>query len=542
MKIKHLYVFIAFMLCVISHVNAQLENDLLDENNLHIPINTSALIGVMGEDFGYAVAPADSLSAIMESAALWMSGKDQDGIIRGFHPRYPDYLEISPGPYFDATLSVLDSINLISKYHKIWKLSSEQIAYHKIHYADVGYSIPEAIETWPANGDTTIGMAELLAPFYDNNENKLYEPMLGDYPLIKGDLMLFTIANNYTTTIDDFQQDKTGIEIHCMMYAYQGEKNTALGNTVFVNYQIYNRSQLYDFDSLYFGMFCHGAIGNYEDDYSGSDSALNLFYFYNSDDDDEGINGFNNKVPTFGINFLSHPMKNFLIFNNDISPMDEPENAEETFNYLQGIWQDGVHLSYGGNGYGADSSINFMYPSYPSADEGWSELSEFNTPYYRRGIGGSGPVQLFRNENVCLEFAFIFAQENMPYDNLASLDLLKEYTTEIQTLYPTLEAEECLNYTTEIEEENNFYQQNMIEYFPNPAHDKLFLKFSISDTEQGYFQILNASGELIYVADFSHTQKRNEIIEINISQFSAGLYIAKIFTEAAVSSAKFMIE
>jgi len=36
-----------------------------------------------------------------------------------------------------------------------------------------------------------LGQSEKIAPFYDNNNDGIYDPMAGDYPQIKGDQALF---------------------------------------------------------------------------------------------------------------------------------------------------------------------------------------------------------------------------------------------------------------------------------------------------------------------------------------------------------------
>lgn len=57
-------------------------------------------------------------------------------------------------------------------------------------------------------------------------------------------------------------------------------------------------------------------------------------------------------------------MSRFVYYNNDGSNIGNPNNAQQYYNYLRGIWKDGSPLVYGGNGYqtsGADS-CDFMFP------------------------------------------------------------------------------------------------------------------------------------------------------------------------------------
>ncbi len=70
---------------------------------------------------------------------------------------------------------------------RVWKLSKQEIEYHQTHWWETGYQPVETILTWPGNGYTTNEQMYKIAPFYDNNNDGVYNPTNGDYPVIKGD-------------------------------------------------------------------------------------------------------------------------------------------------------------------------------------------------------------------------------------------------------------------------------------------------------------------------------------------------------------------
>jgi len=79
----------------------------------------------------------------------------------------------------------------------------------------------------------------------------------------------------------------------------------------------------------------------------------------------------NNQFAINGVNFGDgivdnerFGMRRFVFHNNSHQPTGDPNNAQQYYNLLQGIWKDGVPMTYGGTGYSPGSGIeaNFMFP------------------------------------------------------------------------------------------------------------------------------------------------------------------------------------
>jgi hypothetical protein len=145
------------------------------------------------------------------------------------------------------------------------------------------------IAEWPAHDDTTIGEAYYLAPFVDTNND-------GDYPEIKGDQAIYFIYNDAFSAA---MFNSMTTETHVMAYAFQCP-DSAIQNTIFVDYRVYNRSNN-TYDSTYVGMWSDFDIGNAQDDYVQCDVTRSLFYGFNEDlfDDD------NSGRPGYGYHLLS---------------------------------------------------------------------------------------------------------------------------------------------------------------------------------------------------------------------------------------------
>lgn len=142
------------------------------------------------------------------------------------------------------------------------------------------------------------------APFEDVNGNRLYEPNI-DYPGIPGaDQTLWFVANDLDTAKSEnfLGSFPLGIEMQITIWGY--DSTPPLGNALFKKYLIINKSKN-KFEDMYLGIWSDPDIGNATDDYTGSDTLLNLGYTYNSSDLDEIYDG---RIPAAGICLLQGPV------------------------------------------------------------------------------------------------------------------------------------------------------------------------------------------------------------------------------------------
>lgn len=209
--------------------------------------------------------------------SLWFGGLDAVDSLHLAAYRYGQIgRDFWSGPLktTDATIDMMT----VLKYHHIWNLSREEVDYFIAHHGEAGYEAPEDILTWPAHG---VGdFAHDLAPFVDVDGDGNYNPEAGDYPDIKGDQCLFFIFNDGFKEHGESQGKQIGLEVHAMAYAYNTPNDEALNNTVFFNYQFFNRS-VNDYHDVYLGLWTDWDIGYMFDDYVGCDVQRNSCFGYN---------------------------------------------------------------------------------------------------------------------------------------------------------------------------------------------------------------------------------------------------------------------
>jgi hypothetical protein len=300
--------------------------------------------------------------------------------------------------------------------------------------------MPQSIANWPANGRTEHGESANLAPFKSVSGNAVYNPWQGDYPDIRGDQAVLFITNDMGGEHTESKGNPLGVEIIGMAYAFNSS-NEALQNTIFLSYNIHNKSAI-NYENFYFGYWSDFDIGYGEDDYVGCDTLLNLMYGYNATEiDGNGESyAYGANPPAQGAMFLNQKINAFAYHNNSYDTLGDPSNAPGYYNLLRAIWKDGLPMTMWGTGYNEQSGerAHFMFPGDPIAKTGWTEYttygpgSEPNYPGDRRGLMSAGPFMFPAGSSLSFDIALPFARSA---GNLASVALLKKYATEIQQYF-----------------------------------------------------------------------------------------------------------
>jgi hypothetical protein len=130
--------------------------------------------------------PRGSGKHTMFSGALWIGGKDATGQLYVSQQTYRQGTPPEAG-YWPGPIGNVHNPAHTAKYDKLWKVSKTEIQQHIANYKKPAYTMPAAIATWPGNGNAANGEAARLAPFADLNNDGLYSPNQGEYPVIKGD-------------------------------------------------------------------------------------------------------------------------------------------------------------------------------------------------------------------------------------------------------------------------------------------------------------------------------------------------------------------
>ena len=296
--------------------------------------------------------PKGSGKTALFAGGIWIGGLDANGQLRlaaiNFRAGGVDFW---PGPLItggetQATVAQEICIN----YDKMFNIKKKEVEQFRNWYnADAAtrsakypsYVVPEIIRNWPAHGPA--GYDFYLAPFFDNNNDGIYNYTDGDYPyydldnslpcktersekksLLRGDQTLWWVFNDKGNTHTETNSNPIGVEIRAQAFAYA--TNDALNDMTFYNYELINRSA----NTLYqthFTIWSDADLGYAYDDYVGSDVSRGLGYVYNGSPVDgngqpEAYGGPNPPPPAVGIDFFEGPYM-------DADGMDNISNRDE---------------------------------------------------------------------------------------------------------------------------------------------------------------------------------------------------------------------
>lgn len=259
---------------------------VLDTNNVHAPIKAFGSMARIDNKAQYSFL--NDTTPTIYSTGLWISGLNNDTIFVAAdkYSRLSDGMDYQPGPYQEGAATMRwDSLS----WNHVWKVGRNEIDYHLSHVGHTDYEMPDDLANWPG-------------PFVDTDGDSIYSPLLGDYPLIRGDQATFGIFNDNKS--HDLSLGMTmGLEIHIMAYAFS-DTSEALNNTVFVNYKIYNKSNR-TYSDCYLNMFTDFDLGYRYDDFVGCDVKRGLTFAYNGDESDgPGEGSFPGIPPAQGMTIL----------------------------------------------------------------------------------------------------------------------------------------------------------------------------------------------------------------------------------------------
>lgn len=488
------------------------------------------------------------------TANLWQAGIDVGGQLKLAGQTYNqgDYW---PGPLSTADASI-DSISS-SQYNRVWKLNKTDIDNFIANYANGnvqnGSFIPAAdLLSWPANGDLTKNQDAILAPYFDIDANGLYNPITsGDYPLIKGDQAIYTIYND-SYKLHQSGGKRIGTEIHLMAYAYGTCSITAsnpfLNYTTFYNYKIINRSSVALYNS-YLSLFNDIDVGNYADDFVGSDVQDRYSYTYNPSSTTSpaiGILQFkgpvnsSNGIDDNGDGNIDEPFDrmgftNFMYYNNSFPGVPlaqtDPSNATEYFQYMTNFWKDGSPLTCGGNGYGGTTSTAFAFPNntYSNSPCGASNWTESGTGSDKRFVMTSGSYILQPGAVDEIEYAYITSFDSITNNPLGKLDL------DVQTLKSIYNSTINQCSVTGIKKQTI---NNVFTISPNPTNGLLNINSGKAINGNVKIEVIDALGKVLISEDYKEFNQST----INLSSLSSGIYFVKISTGDNATTKKFIKE
>lgn len=440
---------------------------------------------------------------------------------------------------------------------KVWKVTAEQIAAHRLDYQDNGVidnPIPE-IFAWPGRGNsfsegfnnfsTDSIHHSIGAPYRELDWDGVYSPQDGEYPFVQAgiDLPFKPQTLVFSPFFDSGENDLTHgrhTDLNCFVIAFtlECQQLDFLENAIFIEYGGFFNSGHDRLDTLFLGVYADFDIGNPNDDYLGctSDPYREMIFSYNSDTLHDNIIGSN--PPAISINCLNYfidaidytqPLSHFIPIypNNFPAGTRLPTTPNEYFNYITGTWRDGTPLTAGGIGYNlgmGSSPINMAFPDNPTEPNGWSELNEGNPAGNRKAIFAYGPTTIkphgHRNN---IRFILTASDKVGLSQQIMHLTEMKDLQKYIDYGFGGNNPLDALCFSplsiNEIVPNHSLY--------PNPAHDYCSLR--TNENEIVKISIFNALGQTFPV---ERLQSENEHdVLVSLKNLPTGVYFFQWFSK-----------
>ena len=463
---------------------------------------------------GKYIVPKTSQIASIFAGSLWMGGIDPSG---GLHVAGQAYgAQLGNVDYFTGPLSSDGSTDFQTclQWDKMFEVSSADILQHQADWATdhvIDGPVPQSVLRWPGRDNPhffdiygfDLPAGADLAPFYDRDEDGIYDPEAGDFPLVKGDQAFWWVYNDAGGLHEETQGTPVGMEIQATAFSYESGVDLAEVTTFYEYKLIYKGAQ--PLNNFYLSLWVDPDLGCWADDYIGCVPEENLGFVYNADALDENCNGlvgYQSDIPVLGVKVLKSyapgtttptGMSKFMYYFNTNAGLPvaqtDPAAALEYYNYISGKWRDGTPLSEGGSGYDTGApAIDFAFAGNPADGNAWTECSAASAPGDRRFLMSFGPFDLQPGD--VGEFAFAVIWLPSQAHPCPDITAMVNAGNEIKTFYEEQE-EEMLVPATEPAAGGS------VQVIPNPLTHEAILSVTSPGPALQSVQFFATGGQLV---------------------------------------------
>lgn len=530
----------------------------LDTNNVSALISEANIKhwDLYGNGSAKYEVPKTSGKSTNFATALWVGGLDNVGQLHVAAGTYrQNGTDFWPGPL--DTLNALTTIAKGHPYNKVWKVSCNQINQFAANYNSFNASSTFSdITTFLPNGNSSNNFAKQLAPYKDWNNNGIYEPSLGEYPIIKGHQQIYSVYNDAFSNHTETKGAPLGIEVHDRSFSYNeptiADSMKVINYTTFYNYEVINRSNT-SYNNIYMSLWIDADLGYYLDDYIGTDTLNNFGYAYNGDTNDEtasGTNGYGAKLPMMayalipkasatsdGIDndndgIIDEAGENFKLnlttfYNNNIGAFPQattnPDSSIHYYNYMSGYWKDNSPFKPTGAAYNPTLNVNptnYVYTGNPQTLNGWTEGTAGNLKGDRRILCTVGPFNFPAGKKVEFEYAFVFSRDTSLNNVNNNFSLLQKDVKNVRYYHNLQNA--CSPVVTVGLKENKKTSSKLWIY-PNPTNGNININLD-HNAENAGIKVYDLTGKIIYESLINNTYKTT----VNLNDFAAGLYFLEV--------------
>lgn len=416
----------------------------------------------------------------------------------------------------------------------------------------------------------------LGAEFYDGDGDGIYNPvdknwngtwdLNEDMPMILGDEIAWCVYNDgLPKNVRRWNTvDPQGIEVRQTIFA---SDNSELENVIFIRYSILNTGLVSEIlDSVYFGIWEDGDLGDATDDVVGCDTLLNSSFYY--DDEPDYVYGEN--PPAFFSTLLQGPVvttnnpsdtsnNNFgeLLGTETISNsknlnitahtffiggdpnLNDPNTAVQARNYLLGRDRVGelpnpCTFVFGQVRGGVDChQVNkyFWFSGDPVANVGWISTQNRDT----RNLVSTGPFNLEKDRPQEIIIAYVIGRGT---DYFNSITVARENVQRAIQEYQSNFA--SMTYTAPAST-NPVNSYVLYQNYPNPFNPTTTIRYELPQDGVVTIEIFDILGQK--VKTILNEFKKADRYEVTFSSagLASGVYIYQLRVNEFITSKKMVL-
>ena len=402
--------------------------------------------------------------------SVWIGGFDDVGNLKQSAGafRYFNDFDYGSGPLREFGITDKEYCDT---WDTVWVVNRNDLLLHLEDYAADGKVDVQrpSIFGWPGagnkhfesiNGFPLSEEVDFGAPFYDTDNDGVYDPEQGDYPHpsnvspdVQPAVIAWTVFNDNSNIHTFTQGDMIRVEVQQTTYAFSCPADQLLNETVFVSYKLVNRA-VARFNFGFLSQWLQPQIGCVGNDFSGSYPQGNAFFMYGGTNDDGGApDCYGKNPPVLSVTFLSDTMSSCMYINNGAVGTPPPATTDpqpgaplEFYRYQTASWRDGLPLTYGGTGYdpGSQQDTAHVFSERPLDVDSWSMSNVFapGDPFGHRIIGSVNLPNLDPYEATTVDIAYSYHRDTT-LDNLQNVDRMYGRVEALHAMYAEGFAEQC---------------------------------------------------------------------------------------------------